>query len=328
MALKRSLLVGLAALLLAAPAADARAPFHLIARGSSVTTDGERYALLRDRDGIPYRVIDDQSGRSWPVPVAPAGCLPSVQVADGQLLWDDCPTLASEAPSSRPVLQDLETGELRQVPGWDAYLSWFATRAQGGWLGGGPTPNLFGSHWLRARIDCYHCGPEWSYIDWRSGRLIPSPGDAATTVPDVDSPELEVPLCAPLRRHLVDGGGYTADYFEESVYDPPWYQRSASARYVQLYRCGHRKPVRIHRCSTTAPCFSQLGAGYLTWSDPSLVIKAFRLADRRVVRIGVLKGSNTLPDAVQHTSRAVYVNVVGSKVYAAPLPRRRTGGNR
>jgi hypothetical protein len=324
MALKRSLLIGLAALLLVAPAAEARSPFHLIASGSSVTTDGERYALLSDRNGVPYRVIDDQTGRSWPLPSAPAGCEAySVQVANGQLLWELCPILASGAVSSRPVLQDLETGGVRPVPGWDAYLSWFATRAGGGWTGSGPTPDRFGSPWLRARIGCYHCGAEWSYINWQTGRLVPYLNEVATTVPDVDAPELQVPLCAPLRRRIIDGQSYEPDYFADSVYERPWYLRSGLGRYVQLYRCGHRKAVRIHRCSALSDCSPQLGAGYLTWSDPSWrgvvpVIKAFRLADRRRVGIGKLKGAAS----VQHTSSTVYVNTANGKVYAARLPRR------
>jgi hypothetical protein len=324
MALKRSLLVGLAALLLPAPAADARSPFHLIARGSSVTTDGERYALLSDRDQVPYRVIDDQARRSWPVPPAPAGCQPySVQVADGQLLWDLCPTLAGGASSSRPVLQDLETGALRPVPGWDAYLSWFAPRAGQGWAGTGPWPDHFGSPWLRASIACYHCGHEWSYIDWHTGRLVAAPAEAAMTVPDVNAPALEVPLCTPLRRRIVDGQDYVADYFADSVYDPPWYLRSGLGRYVQLYLCGHRKAVRIHRCSAVSDCSPQLGGGYLTWTDPSwrdgiALIKAFRLTDRRRVAIGKLRGAAS----VQHTSTSVYVNAAKSKVYAARLPGR------
>jgi hypothetical protein len=309
MDLKRPLLVVLLALV-SAPAADARARFHLIGRGS-VTTDGERYATLVDREGTLYRVIDDVLGRSWTVPDAPPGCTPySVQVADGHLLWD-CPTPTGQMyAASRPVLQSLETGEIRPVPGWDTYLSEFAERAELGWTGSGPMPDGFGSHWVRASVQCYHCLPEYTYLNWRTGGSPSLPADVARFAFDLDAPGLAVPLCSPLRRPTLD-------------YERPWLLRSQTGRYVQLYRCGHRKPLRIHRCSAPSSCRPQLGGGYLTWSEPpwarsAPVIKAFRLADRRRLTIGKLKGAVT----VQHTRRALYVQTNAGKLYAARLPRR------
>jgi hypothetical protein len=327
MALKRSLLVGLAALLLAAPAAEARSPFHLVARGSSVTTDGERYALLWNRDGQAYRVIDDELKRSFDLPPAPAGCSLSSGrfdlVASGSVLWD-CPSVANGISVSRPLLQDLGTGDFRPVPGWDAYLRWFDQQYATGWVGQGPWPQGIGSHWLRGSILCYHCLPEYSYLDWHTGRFIAHLDETATTIPDLDSPDLEVPICPPLRRPRYQDPLGSSFYFGDSDYEPPWYLRSAGRRYVSLYRCGHRKPLRIHRCSALWNCSPQLGGGYLTWSDPSWTgvvptIKVFRLADRRRVVIGKLRKARV----VQHTGNDVYVTTASDRVYAAPLPGRR-----
>jgi hypothetical protein len=321
MRLKWPLLLGLVALMLGVPSANARSPFHVIGEGS-VSTDGKRYALLRDRENAPYRVIDDRLHRSWAIASPPPGCSDVAGVADGSLLWH-CPTLAGmQNPSSRPVLQNLETGEVTPVPGWDAYLNWFDTRAATGWMGQGPWPEDLGSRWLRASVNCYHCGPEYSYIDWHTGRLVPYLPDVATVVPDLDASDLQARLCAPLRRHAVDAP--FGQSLEDADYEPPWLLRGSAGRYVQLYRCGHRKPLRIHRCSGLSSCFPQLGGGFLTWSDPSWhrvipIVKVFRLADRRRVSIGKLKGARGL----QHTRRTVYVNAASGKVYAAPIPRRR-----
>jgi hypothetical protein len=321
MTLKRSLVVGLAVLVLTAPAAEARSPFHLVGTGS-VWTDGDRYTVLSDTDGVPYRIIDDRTRRSWRAPSAPPGCEAYLQVADGHLLWAHCIELLGDVLSSRPLLQNLETGAVTPVPGWDRYVSWFAVRAELGWTGEGPWPNRFGSRWLRAEIQCYHCGPEYSYIDWHAGRFVSHLTEVPKVLPDLETADLEVQLCAPLRRHRLQDAYLGNWAFEDSVYAPPWYMRDAIGRYVQLNRCGHHKPLRIHRCSALSACAPQLGGGFLTWSDPewkygAATIKVFRVADQRRVSIGKLRGADT----VQHTARRVYVSTASGKVYVARLPR-------
>ena len=66
-------------------------------------------------------------------------------------------------------------------------------------------------------VSCYHCGPAISYIDWHSGRFVESLKEVATRLPDLDDPDLEVPICAPLRRQ--PSGDPEAGAFNDSEYD-------------------------------------------------------------------------------------------------------------
>jgi hypothetical protein len=318
MALKRSLIVGLAVLLLAAPAADARSPFHLLGTGT-VWTDGDRYAVLQ-LDGQPVRVIDEATRLSWNVTGTPTGCFLE-GAADGYLLWN-----CYEAP---PGLQEIQTSRVTAVPGWDAYEAWVAQNTKEWTFPFGPEVAGFGSHWIRGVIGCYHCGPTYSYVDWHSGSLLKGAVADAKHVADLDDPDLDVKLCAPLRIPSTDDGtgGRYYDDGAGTTYQRPWFLRNDSRRYIQLYRCGHRKPLHIHRCQHLYACASQLGGGYLTWNDSPwgvTTIGAFRLSNRRKRTIGKLPGTGT----ALHTRRTVYVNIVSEevgasgKVYAARLPRR------
>ena len=91
---------------------------------------------------------------------------------------------------------------------------------------------------------------------------------------------------------------------------------------MSLYRCGHEKSLRIHRC-TRGFCPRELGGGYLTWSTTSTggastTVGAFRLADRRRLRVGTVATHGV----IERTRRTVYLITPSQKVYAAPLPRR------
>jgi hypothetical protein len=302
MGLKRLLPVVLLALAICAPA-QARSPFRLIGEGT-VWTDGDRYAVVQ-LEGGTVRVIDDRLGRSWDLAAHPTCYLGGA--AAGHLLWDCTP-----AP---PRLQDIATGDVTDVPGWDAYVA--ATQALQptalGWFG--PEVRGFGSSWARGVVGCYHCPPQYGYVDWHSGRFVSELREVATRLPDLDAPDLDVPLCAPLTRRAYHDR--ELEPFADAQYEPPWFMREASYRVLRLYHCGRRKPLIVRRCGRT--CDASLGGGYLFWTETSTpgltTIKAFRLADRRKFVIA----QTTQARFIAHTRRAVYVERSNGNVYSAPL---------
>src|SRR5689334_4133536 len=105
----------LATLLLAAPA-SARASFHRVATGI-VWADGQRYwAALPDLpDQAPTPVFDDLTGQRWQI--QSPHCFALIGVAAGSALWE-C------SPPDPPVLQELESGAVRAVPGWEQFETW------------------------------------------------------------------------------------------------------------------------------------------------------------------------------------------------------------
>jgi hypothetical protein len=312
------ILAALGTLAVCASAADARSPFRLLGAGSA-WTDGDRYAAINLKDQ-PAHVVDEWTGRAFDV-VGPTGCFLQ-GVAEGTVLWQCDGFLNRYQPVERPKIEDLATGALRDVPGWDTYLRWFdATRYRSGFYGQGPTVSGFGSRWLSAYIWCYHCIPEDSYIDWHTGTFVERRSEVAERVPDLDDPELDVPLCAPLRRLPLHEDEDPP--FQASAYDPPWFQRDAytDRLVVRLHHCGRRKPILVARCRFDHCWSFQLGGGYLTWRQ-GLTVYAYRLASRHLLRVGSLPWRVQGP-VVYHTRRTVYAfDSENTGVWAAPLPRR------
>jgi hypothetical protein len=113
-------------------------------------------------DGQPARVIDDLRGRSWEVE-APSPMCTAIGVAAANVLWS--------CPGVDPQLQQARTGALRPVPGWNAYDEWFAAIAFG-WVGSPPFPSGLGSRWVRGTALCYHCAPQYSYVNAYSGAVL------------------------------------------------------------------------------------------------------------------------------------------------------------
>jgi len=254
MALKRSLLVGLAVLLVSAPAADARSAFHKIGDGP-VWADGERYAAVGGGGwtGKPSRIIDDVTRRSWTL-APPRNDCGVAGAAAGYVLWD------CSVPEYTPLLQSLETGAVSQAPGWDAFVSWldFPVRRDDR-----PYVSGFGARWLRATYWCYHCGPQFSFVDWHSGAFRGLLPDLARHSYDVDLPELDRRICAPLSRRAVEGEGRFEVEFAPEDYEPPWLLRDAASTSdrLGLYHCGRRKPVAIPRCRFGGCLSRRLGGG-------------------------------------------------------------------
>lgn len=292
----------LAGLLTLASAADARTPFRQIGTGT-VWTDGDRYAALMLSRG-PNRIVDAASGATWELPEPAYGCRVA-GVAAGHVLWD-CDV---------PLLQELATGTLRELPGWDTYLQWRENEP----LGVDRWTDLtgFGDRWVKADLLCPHCPAIWSYIDWHTGALVARVDERAKRVVDLDEPELDVPLCAPLvrKRHASP----ERPPFRPASFERPWLLRdlSSTSRVLELHRCGRHKPLVAARCKRGGCRSPQLGGGYLTWRD-GFDVGAYRVARRRRTLVGRLprKASGAV---IAHTRRTVYAFDDEFRVYAAPL---------
>jgi hypothetical protein len=312
--MRRALAFGVLAALLAASSAEARPAFHRIGEGQ-VWSDGERYAAVGGAayTGKPALVLDDATGRRWTL-TPPRNECGFYAVAAREVLWN-CHGL-----QDIPLFQNLDTGTVREVPGWYLYIRWFES------LGPRNDPDRpyvtgFGDRWLRTTDQCYHCGPEVHYVDWHSGAFRTDFPDVARRSVDLDRPELDRPICAPLSRRPEADSDYGGPRFASEDYEPPWMLRdtTVSSWRLRLYHCGRRKPVTIARCQLGHCLSPQLGGGYLTWRDGYRVY-ASRLASRRRVRVGTLPGGTEAPTVV-HTRRSVYAAGTDLNAYAAPLKR-------
>jgi hypothetical protein len=308
MDLKRPLLLGLVALLVGAPVADARSPFHAIGKGT-VWTDGERYAVIEPASNFldAFQVRDDVTGERWQIsrPHGSAFCY-LVSVANRNVLWQCGDT---------PALQELGSGAIRPVPGWATYRLWLDSQ-----LGASPSevgPRDFGDRWLEAGESCYHCGVDLHYIDWQSGTFVSAASELPERTVDLDRPDFDVPLCAPLARAPVKEREGSAPFLD-SQYERPWFLRRvfAPGPRVKLYHCGRREPILIARCRRGDCQSRQLGGGHLTWRDGYRVY-TFNLRTRKRTLAGIAPASLNAP-SVAHTRRTVYVAGSG-KVYAARL---------
>jgi hypothetical protein len=301
-------------LLICAASADARR-FHFVGEGT-VWADGDRYAAISLKDR-PVRVIDDLARRGWSVTSPRPNCHLS-GVAARTVMWD-----CSQAtpPLEAPRLQELGTRTLRPVPGWDTYARWFESFRYQLTAPFGPYPAGLGARWVGGAYGCFRCKAGPSFMDWHTGTFVPRVDDVAGRVVDLDDPDLEVPLCAPLQRHVSPYEDDTGSFgFYASAYRSPWFLNDAYAEgsVLKLYRCGHRKAVFTVRCRCHDPV---LGRRHLLWLD-QYDVRAFDLAKRRRVSLGKLEPvAGPRLYATRHT---LYITTYGGYVYAASLPRPST----
>ena len=303
----------LVTLLFVAPA-SARAPFHRVATGIA-WADGERYwAALPDLPSQdPTQVFDDLTGQRWQIqPPRVADCYALIGVAAGNALWQ-----CSSGDPNPPLLQELESGAVRPVPGWEQFVTWLDLNQTGFiWDGG---PRAFGDRWIELESGCYHCGETLHYLDWHAGTYVATASDLPERTVDLDRPNFDIPLCAPLSRAP---SGYDSPPFKQSQYERPWFLRwpHAPGTRVRLYHCGKRKPIPIARCNSD--CLDRrLGHGYVVWRDGRLVYW-FDLHSRKRRLVGRMPSGTTV---INYTSRRVYASAGASAgpIYAARLPSRK-----
>jgi hypothetical protein len=314
----------LVTLLLAAPA-SARSPFHRVATGIA-WADGERYwAALPDLpDQDPTQVFDDLTGQRWQIQPPPAAfCYALIGVAAGNALWQ----CSSNGDPSAPLLQELASGAVRAVPGWEQFETWLSVN-QTGFIWDG-SPRAFGDGWIELESGCYHCSASLQYLDWHAGTFISMASDRPERTVDLDRPNFDIPLCAPLRRQPTPENSVEGSPpFVDSQYERPWFLRwpKAPGSRVRLYHCGKRKPIPIALCKHSACLDRRLGHGYVVWRDGRLVYW-FDLHSRKRRLVGRMPAGTTL---INYTSRRVYASAGPSSgpIYAARLPRPRSYATR
>jgi hypothetical protein len=169
------------------------------------------------------------------------------------------------------------------------------------------TVPAIGARWMVLNHVGYHLDAVF-FEDWRSGRVRTQlPADS---YPDLDSPRLARRLCRPLRRgQLVNDFGQPAYQYER-----PYALREGRSGLL-LDRCGRTTPRVLASGGTSG----QLGAGIVTWTTHRS--GGAHGPERTTLHALILKSGRHLtwrfafpPErarvsvAIEHTSRAVYVN--------------------
>jgi hypothetical protein len=234
--------------------------------------DATTFAYTSDADASGPVVLRGDDGRSRTV-AAPAGC--KVSVAQNGLLAGECGAFDPIASSPGNVLRHLFVARLDGSS---------ATRLDAvGQAGADGTvasaPSSVGAQWIGSPNAEYH-GGEWTEaVNWHTGEVRESRQDAAGTIDDVNAPDLQTPLCAPVKRveHVDDVFGSAPGYFEAQ----------AQGRYVLLQhadgngtvrRCGSRRPVRLPKGFDAR----ELGGGWVagaTGLGRGIRIEVVRLVD-------------------------------------------------
>jgi hypothetical protein len=239
----RTALATTVALLALSASAAAGQPTRL---GTSITApviDASAGRIVWQPDARSIRVLDvGRHRRARPLGL-PAGCRPG----DSGALRDDRLVLAC---GDGWRLLDLATGASGPVPG-----------AEVAGIGGPDTGVAsVGRVW----------GEGWSHdiavFFALDGSAVDRGEGTAEQLPDLDSPRLFRPLCAPLTRVRADDE-YPRLYLPYA-YSPPLglSYRAYDYRPLRVDRCGRRHPLRLSRCRRACTAV-HLGAGSIAWRE-------------------------------------------------------------
>lgn len=298
----------------AAPAAPTSAAgFTTVASDAAGAPHGDGgrwvvYAPARDT----VRVLDDESGERWseriPCATAPYGD-PVLAVGGGQAVVG-CDRAGSGAAGWRPLLLDLTTRSWSEVAGFEALAARLTSNGSGVTL---DFPAV-GSRWLHVVASEYRS--RWDvWIDWRTGALGPEP--TAATATDLDAPELNVPLCAPLRRAPSDDAEdrlLSLPPFAELLTDGPLAVTVGPRTPLALLRCGSAARLRLEpHARPSLPSQLAFGSGAVSWQTG----EQGRLYQPRC---GVRLSWTVRTPGVTHSSGAFY-RVDGSAIERLALPR-------
>lgn len=261
-------------------------------------------------------VLRGDDGRSRTV-AAPAGC--QVSVAQNALLAGECGPRRAIPSSWGDVMRNLFVARLDGTlvtrldvvgrPGADGIGPDAPTSVGAQWIG---SPNYeHGGHWTDA-------------VNWHTGEARSDRQSAAGAVEDVNAPDLQAPLCAPVER---------VPRVDEAFHLPPdHFSAEAHGRYVLLQTTGSSYSVR--RCGSTRPVSlpkgfqpRALSSGWVagaTKVDGTLRVDVVRLANGR--RYSVKGAPRTGFPVLTFTRGRLYLGAVGASVrpiYTVKLPKAR-----
>jgi hypothetical protein len=298
----------------AAPASAASLKAHrVIAHGTTLgQADATTFAYSSDADRTGSVVLRGDDGRVRTV-AAPAGC--RVSVAQNGLLAGECGPHDPIASSPGSVLRHLFVARLD-----GSAVTRLDTAGQVGADGStaGP-PSSVGAQWIGSPNAEYH-GGEWTEaVNWHTGEVREDRQIAAGTIDDVNAPDLQVPLCAPIERveHVDDVFGSAPGYFDAQAQGPYVLLQHADG-HGTVRRCGSTRPVRLPRGFDAR----ELGGGWAAGAAGAgrgLRIEVVRLADgRRRTVTGIPRSIPTLTFA---RGRLYLSDFAGSNaIYTVKLP--------
>jgi hypothetical protein len=227
-------------------------------------TDGVRYAAF-DLDGDRTRVIDTKTGLSF-TKANPPTCarrtgfanLGVAALGDGYLLWE-CYGQYPYGPHLDARIMEIRSHRVVRPAGIDAVNQ---SGSEGASLAG------IGSRWLKLITSGYHYSGAPSFLNWITGEQRYDDG-TSRQVADLNSADLTVSLCTPLRREpnkgIDDPYNAVGGLYKRYSYEAPFGLRHQLDEPVVLDRCGSNSPVTLTKCRRG--CLdAQLGAGIVTWS--------------------------------------------------------------
>jgi hypothetical protein len=244
-----------------AGAADTPAPEPagaVIAGGlaAPAITDGKGIIVFSPSGGT-IRVADAQGGTSFEA--APGNQCPDAVVAaagGGQVMLT-CGPASGPGPSTPVLLLDVAQRTFHVPAGVEALNGGDGTTALGG----------VGADGIGYSYSSEHGSSFWGVLDWRSGQVVASPSDTATTT-DLDDPTLQQTLCAPLRR-MNEPAQISRDQGSFQFETPYGLERSPEGT-VTIQRCGSARTATLLKshASATDP---ELAPGFVSWIVPGPV---------------------------------------------------------
>ena len=271
-------------------------------RGTVVRTDGARsLAVSNSTIAAPVTVLDVVSGARRTLPAPPNCAL--ADLARDALLWS-----CGVSPYRSGLTMDLESGQPGVLPEIGARAS-----VEGG---DSSVYVAIGARWAQGLLNGYRTSIP-IYVDRLTGAMRTFPNRRRDVVPDLDSPDLTVRLCAGQRRPLVsDASGVLttpgplarAGSIAAATTLPAEGDGDGAPR-VQLQRCG-RSTRTLRRCVRIVCSDPLIVRGRIVWSETVFGYRArgrlvaYDIATRRITR-SALRPAALIPIAV---GRRLYVH--------------------
>ena len=269
-------------------------------RGTVVRTDGaRRLAVSNSTIAAPVTVLDVVSGARRTLAAPPSCAL--ADVGRAALLWS-----CGISPYRSGLTMDLVSGQPGVLPEIGARAS-----VEGG---DSSVYVAIGTRWAQGLLNGYRTSIA-IYVDRSTGAMRTFPNRRRDVVPDLNSPDLTVRLCAGQRRPLVsDASGVLtkpgplvrAGSIAAATTLPA---NGDGAPRVQLQRCG-RTTRTLRRCVRIVCSNPVIVRGWIVWSETVFGYRArgrlvaYDIATRRITR-SALRPAALIPVAV---GRRLYVH--------------------